>query len=82
MKYEVDRSLFNATQRRVDRLVVQNRDKDLTIEDLEMKVKTLERTVKDVTANSAKAGLVRLPSFRYFHHCLHGQVYSLLRVFR
>ena len=58
MKYEVDRSMFNATQQRVDRLVVQNRDKDLTIEDLEKKVKALQQTVKDVTASSAKAGLV------------------------
>jgi hypothetical protein len=50
--------MFNATQQRVDRLVVQNRDKDLTIEDLEKKVKALQQTVKDVTASSAKAGLV------------------------
>ncbi|XP_028410432.1 uncharacterized protein LOC114533047 isoform X2 [Dendronephthya gigantea] len=49
--------MFSATQKRVDRLVVQNRDKDLTIEDLEKKVVSLEQTVKDVSASSAKAGL-------------------------
>ncbi len=58
MKHEVDRTLFNATQQRVDRLVVQNRDKDFTIEDLERKVMALEQTVKDVNASAAKAGLV------------------------
>jgi hypothetical protein len=58
VKHEVDRGLFNATQQRVDRLVVQNRDKDSTIEDLEQKVRTLEATVKQMSASSAKAGLV------------------------
>ena len=59
MKLEVDHSLYNATQQRVDRLVVQNRDKDLIIRDLEAKVQRLETTIKEVTANTAKAGLVR-----------------------
>ena len=58
VKHEVERSLLNATQQRVDRLVVQNRDKDLTIEDLEKKVETLEQKVKEVTASAGKAGLV------------------------
>ena len=58
MKHEVDKSLLNATQQRVDRLVVQNRDKDLTIEDLERKVDSLEKNVKEVTASAAKVGLV------------------------
>lgn len=61
VKHEVDKSLLNATQQRVDRLVVQNRDKDLTIEDLERKVETLERRVKEVTASAGKVGLVCSP---------------------
>ena len=58
MKCEVDKSLYNVTQQRLERLLLQNRDKDSIIEDLEIKVKSLEKTVKDVNINSAKAGLV------------------------
>ncbi|XP_046841175.1 ERC protein 2-like [Xenia sp. Carnegie-2017] len=57
VKCEVDKSLYNVTQQRLERLLLQNRDKDSIIEDLEIKVKSLEKTVKDVNINSAKAGL-------------------------
>ena len=48
----------NATQQRVDRLVVQNRDKDLIIQNLEKQLANLDQTLKEVTASTAKAGLV------------------------
>ena len=52
--------MCNATQQRVDRLVVQNRDKDLIIQNLEKQIKNLDETLKDVAANTAKAGLVSI----------------------
>lgn len=58
MKLEVNESIHNATQQRVDRLVVQNRDKDSIIRNLETKIQDLEAEIKEMRTSATKAGLV------------------------